>query len=259
MSWLYNAPFFVLVCLVAVSMLGALELGHRLGRVIPVADHQASSIAASILAVVGLLLAFSFSMASERLAQRRVAAVMEANSMGTFWLRTSLLPEPSRSALQSRFLRYLELHLEHRAARTEDATTEVLESEAGRLHLELWALLTEYARHEPEPTRLLLITTSLNSMIDDLGSVLAARENRLPDAIFYYLYLLVVVAGLVMGYRPRGERRSPLLWATFTLVISGVLLILVDMDRPRRGAIQTDVAPYLRLRASIAEERAQSR
>lgn len=251
MSWLYMAPFALLGALLAASVLGALEIGHRLVRRAPVEEGQASTVAAPVLAIVGLLLAFSFSMASDRYGQRRAAAVQEANSIGTFWLRTDLVPEPARSAMRSRVRRYVDLHFEHRASGIEEAKTGELEAEAGRLQLELWTLLIDDFRRDPEASRQRLIVPALNAMIDDSASVLAAKENRLPDAIFAYLFLLVVIAGVVVGYRPRIEKRNLVLWAMFTIVVSGVVLILLDMDRPRRGLIQTDVAPYVRLRESM--------
>jgi hypothetical protein len=75
--------------LIVLRVLGALEIGHRLGGVKPITAQQVSTISAPILAMVGFLLAFSFSMAGDRLAARRGAAVQEANAIGTFWLRTS--------------------------------------------------------------------------------------------------------------------------------------------------------------------------
>jgi hypothetical protein len=254
MSWLYTTPIVVLTVLIVGCLLGALELGHRLGSVAPVVEQQTTTIAAPILALVGLLLAFSFSMAGSRHAQRRTAAVQEANSIGTFWLRTSLAPEPTRAAMRKCVRRYVDLHFEHRRAILEQAQTTELETEAGRLQRELWALLIEDARREPEASRVRLLTPALNSMFDDTASLLAARENRIPDAIFLYLFVLVIISGLVVGYRPDSEKRNLILWAMFTVVVSGVLVILLDMDRPRRGLIQTDAAPYERLRASMQQD-----
>src|SRR5688572_24245739 len=167
MSWLYTAPFWLLVAVTVASLLGGLELGRRLARIAPVAENQATTIASAVLALVGLLLAFSFSMASDRLALRRAAAVQEANSIGTFWLRTSLLPEPTRSAMQSRLRHYVDLHLEHRQAGFQPRRTGELEAETDRLQRELWALLIEDARREPEAQRLRLLMPALNAMIDD--------------------------------------------------------------------------------------------
>jgi hypothetical protein len=251
MDWLYTAPLTLLGAALVVCLLGALEIGHRLSRYAPVSEHQASKMAAPILALVGLLLAFSFSLAADRHALRRSAAVQEANSIGTFWLRTSLLPEPTRTAVQSRVRRYVDVHLEHREASTQAPTTDALELEAGRLQRELWALLIEDVRLDPEASRGRLLTPALNEMIDDAASVLAAKANRLPDAILLYLFVLVVIAGGAAGYAPHGEKRSPVLWAMFTIVVSGMMVILIDVDRPRRGLIQTNMAPYVGLRESM--------
>lgn len=209
------------------------------------------SVAAPVLTLIGLLLAFSFSLAGDRFALRRAAAVQEANSIGTFWLRTSLVPEPTGRELRARVRRYVDLHLEHRSARIDEARTAELEAEAGRLQQELWTLVVEDAERDPEARRGLLVVPALNAMFDDTASALAARENRLPDGVYAYLFSLALVAGLVVGYQLGGVKRDWLSWAIFALVVSGVLVVLLDMDRPRRGWIQTDTAPYMRLLQSM--------
>lgn len=205
MTWLYTTPLIVLAAAMVVALLAALELGRRLGRVIQVRSAQASVVAGPILGLVALLLAFSFSLASERHARRRAAAVAEANSIGTMWLRTSLLPEPTRSEMRTRLQRYVDVHFEHRAAAIDERRTDAVEAEVNRLQGELWALLIEDARRDPESTRLRLVTPALNAMIDDTGTLLAAWENRVPDAVLMYLFVLVLIAALVLGYRPHGE------------------------------------------------------
>lgn len=252
MGWLHTAPFSLLVALILVSVLGTLELGCRLGRLAPVDESQSSLIAAPVLAIVGLLLAFSFSMAGERMALRRAAVLQEGNAIGTFWLRTDLVPEPTRSEMQRRVQRYLDLHVEHWSARVDETRTKTAEREGARLQDELWALALADFRSAPEAARHRLLIPALNDMLDAESAALSANANHLPDAIFAYLYMLVLAAGIVVGYRPRAERRSVVLWCTFALVISGVLLVLLDMDRARLGSIQNDITPYIRLRRSIA-------
>jgi hypothetical protein len=212
-----------------------------------------ANVSAPILAVVGLLLAFAFGMAGDRHALRRAAAVQEANSIGTFWLRTSFMPEAIRSEMRSRVRRYLDLHFEHRDAGISVQRLAQIEAEETRLQLELWALLDQEAQRDADAGRLRLVAPALNAMIDDGASALAARENRLPDALLLFLFALVAAAGVVIAYRPRAEKRNLVLWGLFLLVIGGVLMILLDIDRPRRGLIQTDLGPYIRLRESMTE------
>src|SRR5262249_51168818 len=105
MSPLYTIPIAVVAALLILVLVAALEMGRWLGGVVPVGDRQFSIISALVLALVGLLLAFSFSLAAERYGERRAATVREANAIGTFWLRAALLPEPVRSEMRSRVRR----------------------------------------------------------------------------------------------------------------------------------------------------------
>lgn len=251
MSWLYTAPLWLIVVLITLMVLGALEAGHWLGRLAPVEDKQVATISAPIVAMVGLLLAFSFSITADRYAARRQATVQEANAVGTFWLRTALVPEPVRSQMRSRVRRYVDVHLAHRQAGTDTARLQALEMEATRLQQELWDLFVADAERAPEAARVRLVAPALNEMIDDAATALAAKENRLPDAIFDYLLALVAIAGVVLGYRPRAERRNWVLWGLFVVVVVSTLAVLCDMDRPRRGFIESDKTPYLRLRESM--------
>jgi hypothetical protein len=250
-SWLYKTPLYMIGPLIVVSMLAALEVGRRLGRIVPVAEQQVALISAPILGLVALLLGFSYAMAGERYALRRAASVQEANSIETFWLRTALAPEPVGSEMRARVRRYVDVHFENREAGIDEAMTAKLEDEGVRLQREIWGLLRSDAQREPEARRLLLLTPALNAMIDDGASALAARENRIPDAILIFLALMTVVSGVVIGYRPPHEQRSPILWISFVVVLGGVLLLLLDLDRPRRGLLQADTTPYERLRQSV--------
>lgn len=253
MRWLDSAPFWLVAPCALVLVLASIEAGFRVSRRIPVEVDQASTVATSILGMVGLVLAFCFSIAVDRQALRRAAAVDEASSIETFWLRTSLVAEPTRSAMQSRLRRYVDAHLEHRASGNDSVRTAALESEVATIHTELWALFAEDARRDPEAQRVRLLAPSLNEMIDDGAVVLAAKDNRLPPVLFAYVVLLAVVAGGLVGYRPRQEQRNYALWAAFSLVMAGILCVLVDLDSPRRGAIQTTSAVHERLRSSMRE------
>jgi hypothetical protein len=251
MSALYRAPAGVVLLGVVLLVLAALELGHQFGRRVPVGEAQFSRVAGPILALVGLVLAFSHSMATDRMTARRVAAVQEVNAIGTFWLRTELLPAPTRDAMRSRLRHYVDLHFEHRSAGIDQARLTVLEGEIERVQQEFWELLMAEARRGAEAHVLLLVTPALNSMIDDGAVALAAKENRLPDAVLGFLFGLVAIAAFTAGYGPHSGRRNWVLWGALTLVLGGVLGMLLDIDRPRRGLIVTDESVYERLRAGI--------
>lgn len=61
---------------------------------------------AAVFALLGLLLAFSFSIAASRYENRKQSVVDESNAIGTAYLRTELLPEPQRTATADLFRQY---------------------------------------------------------------------------------------------------------------------------------------------------------
>ena len=70
-------------------------------------DHnQESYLVGSMLGLLALLLAFSFSMALDRYEERRHLVIQEANAIGTAYLRTQLLDEPHRARLSGLLVDY---------------------------------------------------------------------------------------------------------------------------------------------------------
>jgi hypothetical protein len=254
MTAVYTAPTLVLAALLMLLVLCALEAGRRLGSVVPFTARQYSAISAIILALTGLLLAFSFSLAADRYSQRRTATVEEVNAIGTFWLRTALLPEPTKSEMRTCVRRYVDLHFEHREARVSKAQLAETEAELERVQNELWSLLLAESSRSPQSFSMLLVTPALNTMIDAGASVLAANENRLPDALLMVLSCLIVLTSLVVGYRSHAERRNFVLWFVHLVALAGTLVVLIDMDHPRQGLIRANIAPYARLRESLTRD-----
>jgi hypothetical protein len=94
---LYNIDASLIVGILFLLMLGVIEAGYRFGirrkdlETEVTRDHL-SAIQASILGLMGLLLAFTFSLSVQRFDTRSDAVVDEANAIGTAYLRTQLLP-----------------------------------------------------------------------------------------------------------------------------------------------------------------------
>src|SRR5262245_27036868 len=94
-------PLWLLLPLAAVFLALAMEGGYRLGKwrksTTPDEREQpVGAIVASILALLALVLGFTFSLAAMRFDARREAVLAEANAIGTTYLRAGMLPEPER-------------------------------------------------------------------------------------------------------------------------------------------------------------------
>src|SRR5215467_14653131 len=71
---------------------------------------------AATLTLLGLLIGFSFSMASSRYDQRKNLEEAEANAIGTEYVRADLLPATDRDKVRTLLKQYLDLRIRFYAA-----------------------------------------------------------------------------------------------------------------------------------------------
>jgi hypothetical protein len=257
---LYALDAGLLAVLVLAFMLGALELGALLGRgrrrraSEPLRDHV-GNMQGSLLGLTALLLGFSFSLALQRFDSRSQAEVQEANSIGTTWLRSALLPEPQRAGVQTQLRRYIDLRAQASAiSLAEDGLRDRLLVESNAALAQAWTLATEAAIAEPNPVRTGLFLQALNDTIDQLELRDAELRRHVPEAILLLLLASFVMTAGSVGYSVglSGER-PPLLTHGLMAMIALLAFVVIDLDRPRRGLIQVDQSSLLKLQAEWGE------
>ena len=102
---------------VFVGILAFLELGRRVGAR-AIARHGATSLPSTesletaVFALLGLLIAFTFSGALTRFDVRRAQVVDEANAIGTAYLRLDLLPASVQPPLREVFRAYVDARID---------------------------------------------------------------------------------------------------------------------------------------------------
>ena len=207
---------------------------------------------AALLGVVGLILAFGLTLAVGRYEDRRSATVEEANAIGTTYLRAQLIAEPERTRSLELLRRYTTLAI--------GITREVPNSRAmlrttaaqGVLQRRLWRLAGRSIGTAPVASAPRLYVDSLNTTIDDQSARLSALNNRVPGAV---LALEVLGAAIALGLLALhisilGRGLVPMLAGTALVTL--LLLVTFDLDRPTRGLIKVPATPLVSLRASMA-------
>jgi uncharacterized membrane protein len=63
---------------------------------------------------------------------------------------------------------------------------------------------------------------------------------KVPEAVLYLLFLLAMVSAFLAGYNSTKEKANYFVSTVFCLMTVLVVLLVFDMDRPRRGWIQLD-------------------
>src|SRR5215470_10875794 len=144
--FLYTTSLFV-------GMLLCLEIGRRLGlrRLQEDASAATEGIGAvdgAVFAVLGLLIAFTFSGAMARFDSRRQLIVEETNNIGTAYLRLDALPADAQPALRENFKRYLDNRIEtYRKVPDLDAVRASL-ARGNELQLDIWRRAVAAVRTE---------------------------------------------------------------------------------------------------------------
>lgn len=111
MDVLFDYPLSVIFLVSGAAFLIASEIGHRLG-LRRTGEANVSTLEASVLGLLALMLSFTFAMALTRFDARRDALLSEANAIGTAALRAGLLPAPHAAESVKLFRDYVQVRLD---------------------------------------------------------------------------------------------------------------------------------------------------
>ena len=253
----YRIDLWILFAALLVCLLAAAEIGFLLGRrARPDIDDrtrsQINTIQAAVLGMLALLLGFTFSMSTSRYEIRKQLVLEESNAIGTTFLRAQLLPEPHRREASNLLRRYVDIRLEFYRAGIVPELLHQASDKTEKTHKELWSHAVAVGEKDPRAVTTGLFIQSLNEMIDLHSKRMAALENHVPEVVFLLLYLVSIIALGMLGYRcGLGGRRSLLMAMTTALLIAFVILIIMDLDRPRRGLIQVSQQRLIDLQESL--------
>ena len=248
-----SSPALIAVLLVVI--VGAALIGLFVGRSRrerhPDLKESSGVLQGALLGFMGLVLAFGLSLALGRYEARRAAVVDDANTIGTTYLRAQTLPEPIRSRSLDLLVKYtdVELALTEEKPGSDPAAATIAQGSA--LQDQLWAEAGVAVRKEPTATAARLYVESLNEMIDQQTVRVAELNNRVPTEVLLLELIGAAAAMFLVGLHVGllGRSLTPLLLAAG--LVSFLLFVTFDLDRPTRGYIQVPDAPLAALRESM--------
>lgn len=231
----YPLPAFAisLISLWVAAWLGA-RFAHRLDKV----REDFSIILTATLTLLGLIVGFTFSMSVGRYDQRKVYEEAEANSIGTEYLRTQLLPASSGENIRGLLRDYLDQRILFYAIRDTGKLREIDVSTA-QLQAKLWESVKDAAVANPSPLTS-LATSGMNDVLNSQSSAQAALWNRIPRAAWILLDVIAIGANIMVGLSLRRAGSSKLMIAVLPTIVSVALLLIADIDSPRSGLIHVE-------------------
>ncbi|MGB7912657.1 MAG: hypothetical protein WCF59_10580, partial [Desulfobaccales bacterium] len=206
------------------------------------------------LGLLALLLGFTFSMAVSRYDARKQVVLEESNAIGTTFLRAQLLPEPPREEVSNLLRRYVEVRLEFYEAGNNQKILREVKDKTERLQNQLWTDGAALGEKDPRAVTTGLFLQSLNEMIDLNAKRISALENHVPVVTLVLLYFVAIMATGLIGYGCglSGVRKF-FVTIILSILISAVIMVIIDLNRPSMGLIRVNQQRMLDLRDSLSK------
>lgn len=234
-----GALFFgIIAFLVLGRWLGKRAIARYGGAGLP----NIGSLETAVFALLGLMIAFTFSGALSRFDVRRSQAVDEANAIGTAYLRIALLPEAAQPALRETLRNYVDSRIAtYRKLPDVEAAREEL-AHSQQLQNQIWAQAVAAVRvAEARPGTDLLMMPALNQMFDITTVRAVATQMHPPLVVYAMLIALALGSALLAGYQSAGEMGYDWIHKIgFATVVALTLYVILDIEYPRLGFVRLD-------------------
>jgi hypothetical protein len=175
-------------------------------------------------------------LTSSRYDTRRQLLLEEVTAIETTALRADLIPEPHRSQVRDLMKSYIEL----RTRPAPDLAT-VLDrvKQSEELQRQLWphaAAMTDADLKNPDVVS--LFVDSVNEMMNLQTRRVAIAKYHIPWLIWLVLFGITMLSMIEVGYLfGRAGNNNWLFIVSLTLAFSGVMILIIDLDRSGAGAV----------------------
>jgi hypothetical protein len=193
-------------------------------------------ILAATLTLLGLIIGFSFSMATGRYDQRKNLEEAEANAIGTEYVRADLLPAADAAKVRALLRDYLDQRIVFYRTRDERQLQQV-NARTAQLQSELWSAIRVPTLAKPTPVAALVVS-GMNDVLNAQGYTQAAWWNRIPTAAWALMVAIAVCCNVLVGYGARDARAQRFILLVLPLVVATAFLLIADIDSPRGGVIR---------------------
>jgi len=234
---MFNYPIvFALLIFLVMWLAAQFGAGMRWRR--PLQESQRDDfglVEGATLTLLGLIIGFSFSMATTRYDLRKNYEESEANAIGTEYVRAGLLPAPSGATVRDQLRKYTELRIAFYRTRNHDDLQKI-NADTAKLQSQMWAAVEAPALAQPTPISALAVA-GMNDVLNSQGYTQAAWWNRIPSSAWGLLIAIALAANFLIGYGARSPKKLSGLLVVLPLVVAVAFLLIADIDSPRGGFI----------------------
>ena len=206
-----------------------------------------TTVQAATLTLLGLIIGFSFSMATGRYDLRKGYEETEANAIGTEYVRADLLPPDEASRMRALLKDYTAQRLRFYTSRNWDDIDKI-RSDAAKTQDELWTAASATANAQPTALRALVVS-GMNDVLNSEGYAQAAWWNRIPVGAWCLMFAIALFSCYLVGFGSKKPRSRLLMVLPFVVAVA--FFLIADIDSPRGGVIRVHPQNLERLQAGL--------
>jgi len=239
MQTLVDFPILIFIVSFVALWLCAWVGASFLGEYVPQSEQATAAfslVLTATLTLLGLIIAFSFSMAIGRYDQRKNYEEAEANAIGTEYLRADLLPAAVVPQTRALLREYAHQRVLFYATRDAPKLGEI-NARTSQLQAEMWELVSRAAAEVPNPLSALAVW-GMNDVLNSQGYTQAAWWNRIPTGAWTLLILIALMSNVLLGYATRHLKTRLVMLMVLPFAVSSAFLLIADIDSPRGGVIR---------------------
>lgn len=224
------------------------EVGYRLGfQNKASAATQSESVGLMVGGILGLLafvLALTLSFASNRYSDTRQGVLVEANAIGTAWLRAGAIGMPRGDEVARLLEQYAKLRLDFVRAGRDEARLASLNQATNALQSKIWGNVAAIVREQPSDVTSSMME-SVNEVFDAATAERLSYARKLPPQVFWLLMGMTVLGMSVLGYQMglKGRTIRPMV-VLLTVMWTVIIVDILDLASARFGSFRTSTAAY---------------
>jgi len=207
----------------------------------------------SAMTLLAFIIGFTFQMAGGRYDLRKTDEAVEANSIGTEYLRVGLLDTADAKTLHDSLKQYLEVRIAwYETSEASPGYARIAQDQAA-LENTMWGIVERAAKEKQTPVRS-MVASGMNETLDDAGYALSARINRIPRPAWWLMCSIALFCSFFIGY----DVRSQLRWFRAMYVLPGLFAVsfcmIADLDTARGGLINIEPDNLIQLAAQLKSQ-----
>ncbi|HEV8080035.1 MAG TPA: hypothetical protein VGP43_04935 [Chitinophagaceae bacterium] len=244
-SFLYNIPAFLIAVFLFAGILVFHILGFKIIKYQKNKDPEFSTagigpLEGALLGLISLLLAFTFNKSAANHDNRNGLLLQEANDIEAALLRADLYPDSIRKQFRNEFKEYIISRIDYYKANRNTKKIQQELDKADSISTLIWQQASKLSQQTSADNRSIQMIPAVNNMIDTMSKREVSRVSHVPESILWLLFLLIVAGSFIVGYATNANKINWIVIFVYSLMIVMTVYLILDLDRPRRGIINSD-------------------